>query len=273
MITLIQPLPVGNALRLFYSPPVTAERWRILRRSADNFTGHDDAGAFLVHEGTDEVVLDITGIANGAEYFYRAWWWDGTQWMAGGVLSGTPESTQEDESVDALVLLRDRLTAGLAAEVEAGRLGHPEGKIRVLTAPPQKDDVFFPVVTVQLSQDAPGERFVGEVVAADEPVEGGFLEHEGWYSSVRLELVGWSFNPDERIELRKALKRLIIGNLPVFEAEGLRLVEFSQQDSEDFQTYNAPVYMTWGTFSCLAPSVVSAEVGEIAETITEIAWE
>jgi len=273
MITWVRPLPIGNALQLFLAPPTTATRWRVLRRTSDTFTGQDDAGAALIHDGTDEVVLDITGIANGVQYFYRVYYWNGIAWSDGGVNSETPASISQDESTDVLVLLRDRLALAMDVEVAAGRLNHPHNKIRCLTAPPQKDDSVFPVVTIQLTQDSPAERFIGETIAPDDRVTGGYREHEGWYSSVRLEVVGWSLNPDERNELRRALKRAVIGNLPVFDAHGLRLVEFSQQDSEDFQTYGAPVYMTWGTFSCLAPSVMSADVGEIVDVITEITWE
>ena len=272
MITTIIPLPVGNGLRVFYKPADTAEYWRILRLTADAFAGPDDANAVLVHEGTDRAPLDVADLINGTEYFYHVWYWDGAQWVDDGGASEIPAAILVDESVDAQVLVRSRLELGLAVEIAAGRLRHEKGRIRCLSAPPQKEGVHFPVVTVQLSQDAPGERFVGEQIAQDDPSSGGYHDYEGWYSSVRLEIVGWSLNPDERITLRQALKKIVIGNLPVFADAGLMQIEFSQQDNEDYQSYGAPMYMTWGTFTCLAPTVTSAEVGEIVETITQITW-
>ena len=65
MISLVQILPVGNALRIFITPPVGAEAVRLLRRTADTFTGYNDVGAFLVSESLDQAVIDTTGLVNG----------------------------------------------------------------------------------------------------------------------------------------------------------------------------------------------------------------
>lgn len=273
MITRIQAIAVGNALRLFLSPPASAEYWRVLRRTSDSFSGPDDAGAFKVHEGTDEVIQDYTALANDTEYFYRAWWWDGAAWVDAGVLSGTPAVTLQDESVDVLSLLQDRISVGLAVEVGAARLFHEEGKIACRPAPVQLDHgVVLPVVTVQLIHDVPGERFVGEQMLDDDRIEDGYKEYEGWYSRVQADVVAWTFNPEERIALRKALKRIVVGNLPIFHDAGLLQVEFDIRDAEDYESFGAMMYQAWGTFRCLAPSMVSGEVGEIADVVTEITW-
>lgn len=273
MITLIQSMPIGNALRVFVSPPAGAEFWRVLRRTTDTFTGPDDAGAVLVHEGTDEVFLDATALVNGTQYYYKAWWWDGDAFIEGGTLSATPAATLEDSSVDVLKLLRERLEAGLAVELVAGRLVHQKGKIQCHSGPARYEDTMLPVVTIQLSEDMPTDRSTGEQLLPDEPIEPGYREYEGWFSRVQIEVVGWSFNSDERNELRRALKRIVIGNLPIFEDAGCKKIEFIQRDTEDLESFNALVYQTWGTFQCLAPSLVSGEVGEISEVITEITWE
>ena len=135
------------------------------------------------------------------------------------------------------------------------------------TAPPQVKDSVPPLVTIQLTSDAPSQRYLGEDIEGDD----GFGEHEGWYSNVRLDVMGWSLNPDERNELRRALKRIVLANMPVFDHEGLALVEFSQQDTEDFTTYAAPMYQTMGTFTCQAPSQVAGGdypvIAEIPMTI------
>jgi len=248
----LQPLMAGNAIRVFVVAPAGTITSRILRRTADAFTGYDDAGAFLVNSGNEHAVVDVFGLVNGTEYFYRVYHWDGSVWTDGGVASDAPVASYLDDSVDVLVLLRDRLSAGLAVEIAAGRLSHPKGKIAVRTAPPQDKDEVPPLVTLQLTSDAPGERALGEDLYGYD--EG---EAEGWLSAVRLELMGWSLNPDERNELRRALKRIVLANMAVFDSFGIVQINFTQTDTEDFTTYSAPMYQTSGDFSCLAPSSVA----------------
>jgi hypothetical protein len=248
----LQPLMAGNALRVFVTRPTGTLISRILRRDTDAFTGHDDAGALLVHSGLEHAVLDVSGLVNGATYFYRVYHWDGAAWSDGGVVSGEPVASYDDGATDVLVLLRDRLIAGLAVEVAAGRLAHSKGVIPVRTAPPQDKDETLPIVTLQLSSDSQADRAVGEDLMGYEDGE-----TEGWLSAVRIELMGWSLNPDERNELRRALKRIVLANLAVFDAAGVVQVNFSQNDTEDFSTYAAPMYQTMGDFTCLAPSYVT----------------
>ena len=263
MSILLQPIMAGAAFRIFVAPPADAILYRLLRRTADAFTGHDDPGAFLVYEGDAHVLMDLDGLVNGTPYFYRLYAWDGAAWSNAEVATGTPAASYADRGVDVLLLLRDRLDAGLRAEVAAGRLSHDQGRIPVLTAPPQSKDSVLPIVTVQLTSDAPSQRGIGEDIEGDD----GFDEFEGWYASVRLDVMGWCLNPDARNEMRRALKRIVLANLPVFDHQGLAQVEFSQQDSEDFTTYAAPMYQTMGTFTCLAPSQV---VGGEYDVITDV---
>ena len=246
----LQPIMAGNAIRAFVTRPAGMLKTRVLRKIADDFVGETDPDAYLVHEGTAHVVLDVAGLVNGTDYFYRIWHWDGATWTDGGVADAAPAASYTDSSVDALTLLRDRLIAGLAVEVAAGRLTHPNGRIAVRTAPPEDKAEVLPLVTLQLSADAPAERALGEDLYGAED------ESEGWLASVRLEVIGWSLNPDEHIALRLALKRIVLANLPVFDDAGLVRVEFSQQDTEDFQTFTVPMYMTNGSFTCLAPASV-----------------
>lgn len=119
-------------------------------------------------------------------------------------------------------------------------------------------------MSVHLDSDGPAERGAGEDFP-DEVIEDGWLEDEGWIARHELTVIGWTLNADERIEVRQALKRLIVGNLPVFEAAGLLQIEFSQQDDEDFATYSAPVYLARGRFSCLAPYGVSTQIDPIVD--------
>ena len=258
----LQNLMAGNAVRIFVAPQAGTITTRILRRTADAFTGYDDSGAVLVNDGTQHVVLDVSGLTNGVEYFYRLYHWNGTAWADGGVASITPVATYGDGAVDVLVMLRDRLAAGLAVEVAAGRLTHPKGIIPVRTAPPQDKEEALPIVTLQLASDVQSERAIGEDLIGYEDGE-----TEGWLSAVRLELMGWSLNPDERNELRRALKRIVLANLAVFDDAGVVQVNFGQNDTEDFTTYAAPMYQTMGDFTCLAPSFV---VGGDYVVVTDI---
>ena len=60
----------------------------------------------------------------------------------------------------------------------------------------------------------------------------------------------------------------MIANLPVFDEHGLLNVSFSQQDTEDFTAYSAPVYQVMTTITCKTPILVSAPGADI---ITDIA--
>lgn len=227
----------------------------MLRKVSDTFCGPDDSDALLVHDGDERSVLDTRFLQNGTLYFYRAYYWNGSTWSASSSATGTPNATYEDASTDVLSIVRDRLDYGLQAEVASSRLVHDRGHIRVLTAPPVYQDTVWPVVTVQLQAESPSVRAVGETIEADELVvdDNAWDGAEGWLANVQLAVVGWSQNPDERVELRKALRRIIVANLPVFDDAGMVQAEFTQQDMEDFQSYPAPVYQTIGTLSCLAP--------------------
>lgn len=269
-ISLVQPLPIGNAVWLFITPPPGALWWRVRRRTvATAFTGPDDAGAVLVADRCgDNAVLDDVGLVNDIAYFYRAYYrMPGDAWVESDIASGTPAATYRGDDIDPQTIVRDRLSAGLAVEVKRGVLKPKDGKVPVLTAPfAQPDKVVFPCVSVHLDSDSPSNRALGEMLYADDHEPGGgWTETEGWLSRVQLNIVGVSLNPDERIALRQAIQRIMTGNLPVFDAHGLVQCEFSQRDTEELEANNAPLYLTSGTFTCLAPTFVSDTVGEITD--------
>lgn len=276
-ISLVQSLPIGNALRLFITPPPGALWWRVRRRTvATAFTGPDDGGAALVADQcVDNVVLDDIALVNDIAYFYRVYYrLPGDAWAESDVASGTPKATYQGDDIDPQTLVRDRLTAGLAVEVKRGVLKPKDGKVPVITAPfAQNDKVVFPCVSVHLDSDSPTDRALGEMLYADDhEMEGGWTETEGWLSRVQLNIVAVSLNPDERIALRQAIQRIMIGNLPVFEAHGLVQCEFSQRDTEDLESSNVPLYLTSGTFTCMAPAFVSDTVGEIADVASTLTF-
>lgn len=270
MISLIQPLPAGNALRIFREVPAGASQYRLLRKVSNTFSGQDDPDALVVSTNGDRAVVDLEGLNNGTLYYYRPYYFVGGSWGADVTVSATPAASYTDRGGDVLTLVRERLDLGLQVELVRGALTHEQGHIQVLTAPPIFEETVFPVVTVHLQNEQPAERGLGEMPVDDmfDAEAGAWVETEGWLARVQLTIMGWSINPDERIELRKALRRLVVANLPIFDFAGMTEVEFSQQDTEDFGSYTVPVYQAMCTLTCLAPVMVSSNVGLINEVIT-----
>lgn len=257
-ITFIQPIPVGNALRIFITPPLGAKKWRLLRNANGVFSGYNDLGASVIHDGIERVVLDTQALINGTTYHYGLFWFNGTVWAADGTNQASPNPTMAQLGVDVLSVVRDRLDCGLAVFVARGELHHKQGHIQVLTAPPLFEDTIWPVVTVHLQTDQSNERALGEEIR--EPYfnesTGFWEEFEGMLTRAQLLVVAWCLNPDERNLLRRAIKGVLIGNLPVFDAAGMIQIDISQTDTEDFQSFGAPVYQSMTTVTCEAPSII-----------------
>lgn len=270
MIVMAQPLAVGNAVNLILSPPADAARWLLLRRLDPTFgvfSGTPGAGtAVIVDSDLTEVdnghVVDTASLPNGTPVYYQEADFNGSAWSQSPVVSATPGSIDMEVGPDVLELLRDRLEQSLTAFVVSGSLVSSLGHISVFTAPPVFDQKKFPLVTVHLNTDSPEVRGLGELVSPDifDSNNSDWVDGEGWLSRVIIDVTGWVLNPDERIALRKAIKAAVIGNLPVFDAAGISLVEIALRDTDDFESYGVPVYMVAGTFSCLAPSIVTGTI-------------
>lgn len=259
MLSRIEPLAVGNALRVFFEPPSGAVQVRLLRKASDTFSGHDDAQARLVFAGDPvNAAVDSSNLQNGTTYFYRAYYLIGSTWYASTSVSGVPNATYSDASTDVLDVVRDRLQKGMRVEVDRGNFASDadDKYIKVLNAPPLEEATRWPVITVHLTNESPAYRAVGEMVEADDFLEldGTWGSGEGWLAKVQLSIVGWCLNPDERLDLRKALRRLIVANLPVFDEHGMVEIEFSQQDIDAVSgEFAAPVYQVMNTLTCVAP--------------------
>jgi len=263
MISFAEALPIGNAIRILLAPADTAVRWRLLRKTVNTFSGWNDSAAGVIYDGSDEVsVTDVTALTNGTPYYYCEFETvDGTTWTASPVVSVTPATTYGLGGPDPLSFLRDRLEAGLRAAVQAGVLKHPTGAIPTLTAPSMREQDKFPVVSVHLAGDSPGLRGIGEDIGEDVSDGTDWTESEGWLSDWRIQIIGWSLNPDERIALRKAIKNIVIGNLPIFDSVGMVMVSLNQSDIETpSDEFNSVLYQVVSEFSCMAPSVVSDQV-------------
>lgn len=263
---MVAPLFVGNALRLWIEPPDAAVRWRVLRKTSNTFAGAEDPSALVVYEGTDHCFVDAKSLTNGVEVWYAPFWTaDGSTWTAGALAYATPSATYEETTTDAQSLVRERLESGLQVEVQRGNLVHDLGHIQVFQAAPSMEgDLRFPLVTVHLDYEEPADRFLGEDITGglgDESLE----DSAGWLANVGLTIVGWSLNADERAEMRRALRRIILGNLNVFDDKGLQQVSVKFQDVDAISgEYGAPVYQIMATFTCLAPVRVGAPVDAFA---------
>lgn len=274
-IRMIQPISAGNALRLFLDPPAGAQSWRLLKMATDNFGGPEDLDyAVLAYEGNEPVVVDADSLINEVAVFYRPYYQlaDGT-WQAGATATGTPTASYVDHTTDVQSFVRDRLEAGLREEVQRGSLIADLGYVQVYTAPPLVDDnLRFPLVTVTLEYERPRERGIGENIGGDtfDAIGWDWEETEGWLADVRLQIVGWSLNPDERRALRQALRRILVANLPVMAGKGFDQVELDMHDVDAVGgEYNANIFQVMVSFSCIAPVVVTAAVPAVEDIEVE----
>lgn len=270
MISFVQPLAIGNALRVYLQPPPGAVEWRVLRKDTDDFAGHDDPSALLVHEGTERAVTDVAGLYNGMPVFYRAFYLIAGAWQASASAQGLPNATFSDLSADPLVLVRNRLDLGLQVYVDRGQLAHVNGRIPVMTASPLLEETPLPVVTLHVASDSSQERFVGDLLCDDWYDGSDWHSVEGWLSRWQLTLVGWCLNADERIALRAAMKTVLMGNLSVFDAAGMVQIDMQFSDTEDFQSYSAPIYMVTCNLTCFAPAMVDGTNPAIRDVFVSI---
>lgn len=273
MIAFLQPLPIGNAVKVLLHLPAGCKRVRVLRKLTDTIATWNDANSAVVFDGLDADLVDCQTLKNGTAYFYRPFYLVGDAWEAADSASVTPAATARAIGPDPLTLVRDRLEAGLKAEVVAQRLHHKQGYIPCFTGPPTFEGTEFPIVTVKVSSDNSNTRALGDLIAVDvlDEATGLWTESEGALFRVSLEIGSFVVgNADIRNNLRLAIKKVIIGNYELFAAKGLSEVNFSQADVEDLgETYGAPMYMTMGSFDCIAPFAVEHDVSSIEDvTVT-----
>jgi hypothetical protein len=270
MISYLLPLPVGNAVQITLGGiPTGTTHWRILRNLTGNFPAWNDPNSVVVADcnicDPPQAIDAAPGLTNGTQVYYLPFYYNGATETWGADSAGprmcTPATTYTDDSVDALTLVLTRMTLGIAAEVaRQGLVPADGGPIQVLSAPPVfGEETRWPVISVHMDSEIPLNRALGESIGNDEynTITEAWDNQEGWQAKTTLSVVGWSLNANERIALRKAIRRVILANLAVFDAAGLLQIEFSQGDVEDFSN-NAPVYETVGTFTCVTPLAVNA---------------
>lgn len=257
----------GNAAVLVLHPG--AAPWRLVRAF--------DAPPLTVADG--EVVLsgeqagplgewaDYSGLSNGREVFYQLF--AGTAWtLDGGPKSVIPAYLSEPlfASPDFAGFIRDRLEAGLAAEVAAGALSHTSDFVPVLTAYPQIDSVRLPVVTVTLTDRRAEVRGIGEHLIPDLLADDLWSVYQGWLDRSALQIAVWALSHADRVRLRDAVQRVIMLNLPLLGHAGYDMPDLSESDTQDFESYGMPVWQTLFTLSALHPAVVRTHYEPIRTT-------
>lgn len=274
MISIIGQVPSGGALRLVMQPQDGASAIRVTRGATQAELVDENAGT-KVYEDTALSFLDGPGLVNGQTYWYRAFYRVGSSWLPSTPVSQTPVAAFADYSTDPMAMLRDAMSSGfveLVRRFTAGdatpgpKLNPKSGTIGVLFGTPAFDGVEFPVVTMHMVEEADSERFLGELPFEDSAGESA----EGWLSSYQISICAWSQNYDERHALRQAIKAIVIGNLPVFDAAGLINVSLRLSDQDDLQSYPAPMYQVLGTFTCKAPSVVGESLSVVESVSTSV---
>lgn len=268
-ITYIASLAAGNAVQVFLDLPEEATRVRVLRKRADTIGAADDAGSNVVFDGLDTQFIDTALLVNGTQYFYRPFYLIDGAWVAAPSRAITPAAAFSAIAPDVLDVVQQRLDAGLSVFVASGEIVSPQGHIPVLLATPEFENASFPFVSVHMQGDGQSDRFVGESLGGDVPIGiGDDLEvasTEGWLSRYQILVIGWSTNGDVRNLLRKALKTLVIANLPIFEAAGMSLIEPNFSDIDDMNTYPAPMYQTTCTITCIAPAAVETRAPVVTD--------
>ena len=270
MIFGTEVLPAGNAVRLHIRPPAGTTSCVLLRREDEDFVGPVDPGAVLLAswEGAaPAVVLDTSNLVNGTPYVWRVYYAPSD---THDTTSATPAAGYTGFGADAVLVLMDRLRLGLAIEVGRGALHPKAGTIPVQNSPPLWDQTPFPVVTAHLSAVEPDSRGLGEVLEADVIGLDSVTSTDGWLERSSVTVVGWSLNPDERIALRRAIKRILQANWAVFEALGLSLIEWTQRDQEDMERYAAPVFQAVTDFRCVSAGGVTSETPKIHELNSQV---
>lgn len=285
-IALLRSLPVGSAAEISVNVDGGVNRLRLLRKTADTISGWDDPAATVVCDESVAVysqirlipsLLDLSAI-QGTTYYYAAFGYHvaSAAWRASVSAAITIAASAELVSPDPLIEIADRLRKGLAERVAASAIKPASGGIEVLFAPPLIDRTHWPVVTVHLDSDQSSERAIGEFSAPDlyDPDLDAWDEGEGWLSRYVITVIGWTPNPEERLSLRRAIKHILMGNLPAFEQLGIVTPELTQRDIEDMDRYEIPMYQTLATLTCLAPAWFAGRTAavddiEVTETVTE----
>ncbi len=272
MILFATAMACGNAVSLLLRPATDSVESRVLRRTDDAFAGHDDSNAVLVREWesdeVDESVVDYADLDNGTAYHYRLYCLVDGEWVVSGddhIVTPAYVAEPLYSAPDVASLVRERMQLGLNAELLAGRLSHELGHIPVLAVNPSVESVRLPVVTVILELRKADVRGIGEMLIPPEFDGTNWDVTEGWLDRSSVQVAVWALNHEDRLRLRDAVQRVLMLNLPVFDAAGLIEIDITETESSDFESFSAPVYQSVFDFSCLHTALVATQVPPITQ--------
>lgn len=278
MIQFVQTPPCGNAVGLTVYAGGGLDGWRVLRKETNTFSGYDDPDAVIVAESEYDLddyypLVDYSGLVNGRTYWYLHYIRVDGDWSASAEAVSAVPAYQPGPlfaSPDFAGFVRERLSLGLAAEIEAGYLKH--ATIPVLAANPQIESVRMPLLTVMLEDRRAEVRGIGELVIPDQAIGDMIEVTEGWLDRSSLQIIVWALNHEERLRIRDATQRIIMLNLPILDAEGYYLPELGENDSFDAESYSAPVYQSVFKLSCQHAALVRSRVPvvKISESIINV---
>lgn len=275
-ISIVEPIIAGNGLRIHLSMPDGADYFRLLKAAGDVFAGPFDlSAASLVTIADQSPAVDVTGLQNGVTVWYKAYYHiEATDtWEASNSATGTPQALYEDDGVDVQSFLRERLELGLREEVDRGNLIADLGYVQVFSAAPAVDEnISLPVVTVILESSDPSEYGIGNDISGDVFLEDSdeWLESVGMLERHSINITGWSLNSDERLALRKALRRVLMANWGLMDSLGIILPEATFADNDALNgEFGAPMYMVNCTFRCQAPVIVGRRYGA-GDVVTDV---
>lgn len=240
MITQITSYITGSAVRLTLFPPDTAVNWRVCRNTTGVFADENSAG--LIYSGDNQEVIDDT-VDNGVIYHYQVFYFDGSAWdLSAPSVSITPNMAFTPAYNDPLLIVRDRLDKGLAGVLTANYFD-VDAPVPVLLSSPSIETARLPMVTVHIAEDVVAEQFVAVNLDGDP-------DDLGWLSKATIQIMAWGLNGDERNALRWAIRIVLMANQDYFSDKGLIEIEVTQSDEEDYERYNAPMYLSQTLFTC-----------------------
>jgi hypothetical protein len=190
-------------------------------------------------------MLDLD-VKNGETWHYAVFYFDGVVWSEGRyggysvAIAARATTTQ-----DLIPLIRDRIYLGLKNEIALGNIhawqsqGVPSLAVPVVLAPVMLDGVQIPVVAIQLTGMNQAERGIGDEL----PGEADNDEALGTIQHVTLVVAAFTMNPNERGAYRHALQKVLIANMPVFQAAGFDRIELNATHREDLSEDNAPLFI------------------------------
>lgn len=257
MIIFIENVGPGSAIRIIVNPETGTGivRVKIIRNTTGVFIGPTDSNSELVDDRSVNSkesqygFVDINNLEDGTRYYYACYQYNGTSWIASNAKSIISERTMYTVGEDPYLNIISRVDLGLKGEIKDKTYISSTGEVPVVTIPPDRNFTNFPTVSIKVVSDEAADWSISNVIIPDKYLSPDWEESVGYFGRMVMEIRGWCNNADNRISLRQSLRRIVQSNLPVWGELGLFNITWSQRDSENYNTFNTPVYSTIGSIS------------------------